>query len=92
MSALDASEGGELRYQHGFGNEHESEALPGAMPVGQRSPQRPAYGLYAEQLSGTSFTAPRLTNRTSAVPARIDGSRTASSLVPSVRTVIHSRT
>jgi homogentisate 1,2-dioxygenase len=65
LSALDASEGGELRYQHGFGNEHESEALPGAMPVGQRSPQRPPYGLYAEQLSGTSFTAPRAANQRS---------------------------
>lgn len=51
-----------LRYLHGFGNEHESEALPGALPVGRRSPQRPAYGLYAEQLSGTSFTAPRAAN------------------------------
>lgn len=52
----------ELSYQHGFGNEHESEALPGALPVGRRSPQRPAYGLYAEQLSGTAFTAPRAVN------------------------------
>ena len=54
--------GGEPSYQHGFGNEHESEALPGALPVGRRSPQRLAYGLYAEQLSGTSFTAPRAAN------------------------------
>lgn len=49
-------------YLHGFGNEHESEALPGALPIGRRSPQRPAYGLYAEQLSGTAFTAPRASN------------------------------
>ena len=53
----------ELAYQTGFGNEHESEALPDALPLGQRSPQRPAYGLYAEQLSGTAFTAPRADNR-----------------------------
>lgn len=54
-----------LRYLTGFGNEHQSEALPGALPIGRRSPQQPAYGLYAEQLSGTSFTAPRSENRRS---------------------------
>ena len=43
----------------GFGNDFETEALPGALPQGRNSPQRPAYGLYAEQLSGTAFTAPR---------------------------------
>lgn len=42
-----------------------SEAIPGALPVGQNSPQRPAYGLYTEKLSGTSFTAPRHENRQS---------------------------
>jgi homogentisate 1,2-dioxygenase len=52
-------EGGALSYLRGFGNEHESEALPGALPVGQNSPQRCPYGLYAEQLSGSAFTAPR---------------------------------
>ncbi|MGN6313660.1 MAG: homogentisate 1,2-dioxygenase [Rhodanobacteraceae bacterium] len=52
-------------YQSGFGNEHATEALPGALPVGQNSPQRVAYGLYAEQLSGTAFTAPRHANRRS---------------------------
>jgi homogentisate 1,2-dioxygenase len=54
-----------LQYQSGFGNEFASEALPGALPVGQNSPQRVAYGLYAEQLSGTAFTAPRGANRRS---------------------------
>ena len=49
-------------YQSGFGNEHQTEALAGALPVGQRSPQRVAYGLYAEQFSGTAFTAPRASN------------------------------
>ena len=46
----------------GFGNQHASEALPGALPVGRNSPQRVAHGLYAELLSGTAFTAPRATN------------------------------
>ena len=52
-------------YQSGFGNEHASEALPGALPVGRNSPQRAPYGLYAEQISGTAFTAPRHQNRRS---------------------------
>ena len=54
-----------LRYQSGFGNEFATEALPGALPVGRNSPQRCPYGLYAEQLSGTAFTAPRGDNRRS---------------------------
>lgn len=53
----------ELNYMTGFGNEFATEALPGALPVGQNSPQRVAYGLYAEQISGTAFTAPRAHNR-----------------------------
>jgi len=52
-------------YMTGFGNEFATEALPGALPPGQNSPQRVAYGLYAEQLSGTAFTAPRGHNRRS---------------------------
>ena len=48
-----------LLYQSGFGNEHSTEALIGALPVGQNSPQNCPYGLYAEQLSGSAFTAPR---------------------------------
>ncbi|HEY3055630.1 MAG TPA: homogentisate 1,2-dioxygenase [Thermoanaerobaculia bacterium] len=51
--------------QTGFANDFASEALPGALPVGQNSPQKVAYGLYAEQLSGTPFTAPRHANRRS---------------------------
>jgi len=50
-------------YQSGFANEFATEALPGALPVGQNSPQRCPYGLYAEQISGTAFTAPRHSNR-----------------------------
>ncbi len=49
----------------GFGNDFETEALPGALPAGQNSPQRCAYGLYAEQLSGSPFTAPRGKNERS---------------------------
>ena len=49
----------------GFGNGFETEALPGALPVGRNSPQRCAYGLYAEQLSGSPFTAPRVSNERS---------------------------
>jgi homogentisate 1,2-dioxygenase len=52
-----------LHYQSGFGNEFATEALKGALPVGRNSPQRCPYGLYAEQLSGTAFTAPRADNR-----------------------------
>jgi homogentisate 1,2-dioxygenase len=52
-------------YIPGFGNHVSTEAIPGALPVGRNSPQRPPYGLYAEQLSGTAFTAPRHENRRS---------------------------
>ncbi len=54
-----------LRYMSGFGNEFETEALEAALPQGQNSPQRCNYGLYAEQLSGSPFTAPRATNQRS---------------------------
>ncbi len=52
-----------LAYQSGFGNEFATEARPGALPVGRNSPQKPAYGLYTELISGTAFTAPRAENR-----------------------------
>ncbi|THA27155.1 homogentisate 1,2-dioxygenase [Streptomyces sp. RKND-216] len=54
-----------LAYLSGFGNEHSSEAVPGALPVGRNSPQRAPLGLYAEQLSGSAFTEPRTANRRS---------------------------
>ena len=54
-----------LAYQSGFGNEFATEAIPGALPVGQNAPQRAPFGLYAEQLSGTAFTMPRVANRRS---------------------------
>ncbi|TDQ67507.1 homogentisate 1,2-dioxygenase [Maritalea mobilis] len=55
----------QLSYMPGFGNDFETESLPGALPQGQNSPQKCAYGLYAEQLSGSPFTAPRGTNERS---------------------------
>ena len=49
----------------GFGNHFSSEAVPGALPQGRNSPQRAPFGLYAELLSGTAFTAPRHLNQRS---------------------------
>ncbi|MGA7617310.1 MAG: homogentisate 1,2-dioxygenase [Thermoanaerobaculia bacterium] len=54
-----------LQYQSGFGNELSTTAVDGALPLDQNSPQRAPLGLYAEQLSGTPFTAPRHLNRRS---------------------------
>lgn len=56
---------GNAGYMSGFGNGFETEALPGALPVGRNSPQKCPYGLYAEQLSGSPFTAPRVSNERS---------------------------
>ncbi|WP_230531208.1 homogentisate 1,2-dioxygenase [Microvirga roseola] len=52
-------------YMSGFGNSFETEALEGALPIGRNSPQKINYGLYAEQLSGSPFTAPQATNQRS---------------------------
>ncbi len=52
-------------YMTGFGGHFATEAVAGALPLGRNSPQRPPFGLYAEQLSGTAFTAPRAENRRS---------------------------
>src|SRR5260370_17859961 len=49
-------------YMSGFGNGFETEALPGALPIGRNSPPRCPHGLYAAQLSGSPFTAPPATN------------------------------
>ena len=54
-----------LTYMSGFGNDFETESLPGALPVGRNSPQKCPYGLYAEQISGSPFTAPRDSNQRS---------------------------
>ena len=52
-------------YMTGFGNEFATEAVPGTLPTGRNSPQKVAHGLYAEQLTGSAFTAPRGANRRS---------------------------
>jgi homogentisate 1,2-dioxygenase len=52
----------QLKYLSGLGNRHETEAVAGALPVGQNSPQLAPFGLYAEQFSATAFTAPRAQN------------------------------
>ena len=69
MSTAIAADGGgaqaPLKYLQGFGNHFVTEAVAGALPEGRNSPQRCPYGLYAEQFSGTAFTAPRQANRRS---------------------------
>ncbi len=54
-----------VSYLSGFSGHWETEALPNALPHGQNSPKTPAYGLYAEQLSGSAFTCPRHLNKRS---------------------------
>ncbi|WED44063.1 homogentisate 1,2-dioxygenase [Legionella cardiaca] len=49
-------------YLAGFGNYHQTEAIPGALPKEQNSPQQCQFGLFAEQLSGSAFTRPRHSN------------------------------
>jgi homogentisate 1,2-dioxygenase len=70
----------ELQYQSGFGNTFATEALAGALPQGRNSPQRCAFGLYAEQITGSAFTAPRAENRRSWLyrsrPAAVHGAFT----------------
>ncbi|KAJ1951227.1 hypothetical protein EC988_004105 [Linderina pennispora] len=63
MSSAAATHSDPYEYQPGFGNHFSSEALPGALPVGQNTPQVCPYGLYAEQLSGTAFTVGRAGNQ-----------------------------
>src|ERR1700730_1923573 len=65
LSGQSAVSGDGLDYMSGFGNSFETEALAVALPIGRNSPQRAPYGLYAEQLSGSPFTAPRSTNERS---------------------------
>ncbi|MEZ5443410.1 MAG: homogentisate 1,2-dioxygenase [Lysobacterales bacterium] len=70
-----------LQYLSGFANHFATEAVAGALPVGRNSPQRAPLGLYAEQISGTAFTAPRHSNRRSWLyrirPAAMHGRFTA---------------
>jgi homogentisate 1,2-dioxygenase len=65
MAAVSAIVSESDGYLSGFGNEFATEALAGALPQGRNSPQRCSFGLYAEQFSGTAFTAPRAANRRS---------------------------
>ncbi|EFX00715.1 homogentisate-dioxygenase [Grosmannia clavigera kw1407] len=65
MPATEFDFGEKYCYQNGFSSYLETEAITGALPVGQNSPLQPAYGLYTEKLSGTSFTAPRHENKQS---------------------------
>ena len=62
ISVNDQSAQVALKYLSGFGSHHESEAVAGALPVGRNSPQKVPFGLYAEQLSGSSFTMARAQN------------------------------
>lgn len=50
------------KYLSGFGNHHESEAVSGALPIGQNSPQVSPLQLVPEQLSGSAFTMKRHEN------------------------------
>lgn len=58
MTKAPSTPGPHEGYMPGFGNDYETEALPGALPQGMNSPQKCNYGLYGEQLSGAAFTAP----------------------------------
>lgn len=65
LDATHAANSTDAGYMPGFGNHHATEAVAGALPIGRNSPQKTPFGLYAEQLSGTAFTAPRAENRRS---------------------------
>lgn len=61
--STDKAQVDKYQYLPGFGNQFSSEAVPNSLPVGQNSPQRCPHDLYAEQLSGSAFTVPRLNNQ-----------------------------
>src|SRR5262245_39195148 len=71
MLASSAMASDALQYQAGFGNEFQTEAEPGALPIGRSNPQTPPLGLSlelvaeAEEINGTPFTAPRGQSRRS---------------------------
>lgn len=60
---LDNGYNDDFEYLLGFGSHFQSEKIKGALPKGQNSPQLCPFGLYAEQLNGTAFTAPRVYNQ-----------------------------
>ncbi len=74
---------------HGFRNHHQSEALSNTLPIGQNAPQKVAHGLYAEQLSGSAFTCPRMHNLHSWL-YRIRPSVVCGNTVPHARHVLFS--
>ncbi|KAK5674341.1 hypothetical protein LTS10_012925 [Elasticomyces elasticus] len=49
-------------YMHGWGNRHQSELIPGTLPVAQNNPQDVRFGLYTEGITHSSFAAPRARN------------------------------
>src|SRR5664280_1493433 len=63
QSEVVRSSWGERGYMTGFDNSFATEALPDSLPMGRNSPQKAPFGLYAEQLSGSAFTAPRRSNK-----------------------------
>ncbi|KAJ1324348.1 homogentisate 1,2-dioxygenase [Microdochium nivale] len=63
MPVTDFSTPETYEYLNGIASFHDSEAIKGALPIGANSPQKAPYGLYAEKLSGTAFTAPRHENQ-----------------------------
>ena len=73
---------GELPYLSGFGNQHSTEALLGALPVGRNNPQRAAHGLFTELLSGSAFTAPRAANLRTWMYRRHPSVQTAGPFMP----------
>jgi homogentisate 1,2-dioxygenase len=79
----------DLDYQSGFGNHMSSEAIAGALPQGQNNPLICPYGLYAEQISGTSFTSPRKLNLRRSLTLRFIQSEFATSAVIIIIVVIH---
>ena len=86
---MDGDGSAALVMQSGFGNEFASEAIPGALPIGRNSPQRPPLGLYAEQFSGTAFTVPRHEARRTWLyrirPSAAASARIAASMRPRAR-------
>lgn len=53
------------KYLTGLTNHHNTEAVPGAVPREQNSPQKHSLGLYPEQFSTSAFTMPRVHNKRS---------------------------
>jgi homogentisate 1,2-dioxygenase len=49
-------------YQYGWGNRHQSEVIPGTLPVAQNNPHEVRFGLYTEGITYSAFAAPRVHN------------------------------